>query len=50
MSTNNARRETMATYFAEHGLQPAPCVSFEDFLKDDSGFQLGIAQGANQIE
>jgi len=37
------RRETMATYFAEYGLKPALCRSFEDFLKDDAGFQLGIA-------
>jgi transcription-repair coupling factor (superfamily II helicase) len=41
------RRETMATYFAEHGLQPALCRSFEDFLKDDSSFQLGIAPVAH---
>jgi transcription-repair coupling factor (superfamily II helicase) len=37
------RRETMATYFAEYGLKPALCRSFEDFLKDDARFQLGIA-------
>jgi len=37
------RRETMATYFAEYGLKPALCRSFEEFLKDDSRFQLGIA-------
>src|SRR5688572_14575575 len=37
------RRETMMTYFAEHGLKPTLCPSFEEFLKDDSRFQLGIA-------
>jgi transcription-repair coupling factor (superfamily II helicase) len=37
------RRETMANYFAEHGLTPAPCQSFEDFQRSPPGFQLGVA-------
>ena len=37
------RRETMATYFAEYGLAPAPCQSFGDFHDGDSRFQLGVA-------
>ncbi|HZM37388.1 MAG TPA: transcription-repair coupling factor [Burkholderiales bacterium] len=37
------RRETMATYFAEYGLKPGASQSFEDFGKNTSDFQLGIA-------
>ena len=28
------RRETMANYFAEYGLKPEPCASFEDFTAE----------------
>jgi transcription-repair coupling factor (superfamily II helicase) len=37
------RRETMANYFAEYGLRPAPCAGFQEFLSSLEKFQLGIA-------
>src|SRR5688572_29736201 len=37
------RRETMLNYFAEYGLQPAPCASFEEFLKGEAAFSIGVA-------
>jgi transcription-repair coupling factor (superfamily II helicase) len=37
------RRETMASYFAEYGLQAEPCASFEDFNQKTSKFMLGVA-------
>jgi len=37
------RRETMASYFAEYGLRPDPCTSFEDFITKPSRCMLGIA-------
>src|SRR6476659_9563301 len=37
------RRETMHSYFGEYGLQPAPCASFEDFLKGSDAFCIGVA-------
>src|SRR5258706_410209 len=42
------RRETMAHYFAEYGLAPAPAGSFEEFQKTNGSFLLGaspVAQG-----
>jgi transcription-repair coupling factor (superfamily II helicase) len=37
------RRETMATYFAEHGLKPALCQSFEAFQGSPARLLLGIS-------
>jgi transcription-repair coupling factor (superfamily II helicase) len=37
------RRETMASYFAEYGLKPAPATSFEEFRKAGPSLQLGVA-------
>jgi transcription-repair coupling factor (superfamily II helicase) len=37
------RRETMAAYFAEHGLRPAPAASFEEFRHSTEPLQLGIS-------
>jgi len=37
------RRETMLEYFAEHGIKPAPCDSFADFLTAQAPLMLGVA-------
>jgi transcription-repair coupling factor (superfamily II helicase) len=37
------RRETMLSYFKEYGLEPAPCGSFEEFLKDKKAFCIGVS-------
>ncbi|HYL91153.1 MAG TPA: transcription-repair coupling factor, partial [Burkholderiales bacterium] len=37
------RRETMATYFAEYGLKPAPAVNLEGFQANAAAFMLGVA-------
>jgi transcription-repair coupling factor (superfamily II helicase) len=37
------RRETMASYFAEYGLKPAPAASFEQFMASAASFMLGVA-------
>jgi transcription-repair coupling factor (superfamily II helicase) len=37
------RRETMAAYFAEYGLKPQACASFEEFIKSQSGFLLCVS-------
>jgi transcription-repair coupling factor (superfamily II helicase) len=37
------RRETMATYFAEYGLKPAPAASYEQFQSSPAAFMLGVA-------
>ncbi|HEX7249357.1 MAG TPA: transcription-repair coupling factor, partial [Burkholderiales bacterium] len=37
------RRETMLAYFAEYGLAPAPCGSFEAFLREGKKFCLAVA-------
>ncbi|HEX2334227.1 MAG TPA: transcription-repair coupling factor, partial [Burkholderiales bacterium] len=37
------RRETMASYFAEYGLKPDTCASFEDFFTKSSKCMLGVA-------
>ena len=36
------RRETMLEYFAEHGLKPAPCTNFGEFLAADVRLMLGV--------
>ncbi|HEV2430461.1 MAG TPA: transcription-repair coupling factor [Burkholderiales bacterium] len=37
------RRETMASYFAEYGLKPVSCASFDDFISKASKSMLGVA-------
>ena len=37
------RRETMLEFFAEHGLKPASCDSFTDFLTARAPLMLGVA-------
>ncbi|OGA79881.1 MAG: transcription-repair coupling factor [Betaproteobacteria bacterium RIFCSPLOWO2_12_FULL_65_14] len=37
------RRETMATYFSEHGLQPGSCTTFEELSSSSSGFVLCVS-------
>jgi len=37
------RRETMASYFAEYGLKPDVCTSFEDFIQKSSKCMLGVS-------
>jgi transcription-repair coupling factor (superfamily II helicase) len=37
------RRETMASYFAEYGLKPAGCTSFEQFLASEASFLLCVS-------
>jgi transcription-repair coupling factor (superfamily II helicase) len=37
------RRETMAAYFAEYGLKPAPAASYEQFQGSPATFTLGVA-------
>jgi len=37
------RRETMASYFAEYGLNPAGCTSFEEFLASQADFLLCVS-------
>jgi transcription-repair coupling factor (superfamily II helicase) len=37
------RRETMAAYFAEYGLKPAPAASYEQFQASPATFTLGVA-------
>ena len=37
------RRETMLSYFSEHGLNPSKGESFDDFLKGHAAFCIGIS-------
>jgi len=37
------RRETMATYFAEHGLKPGLCGDFQEFQSGDRSFVLCVS-------
>jgi transcription-repair coupling factor (superfamily II helicase) len=37
------RRETMAHYFAEYGLTPSACASFEEFSKSTDAFHLCVS-------
>jgi len=41
------RRETMGAYFAEYGLQPAPCADFAAFVHGEERLALGVAPLAN---
>jgi transcription-repair coupling factor (superfamily II helicase) len=37
------RRETMLAYFAEYGLKPSACATFEGFIKEKESFCIGVA-------
>jgi transcription-repair coupling factor (superfamily II helicase) len=37
------RRETMASYFAEYGLKPAACATFEEFRSSQASFLLCVS-------
>src|SRR4029079_16851845 len=37
------RRETMLEYFREHGILPAPCASYAEFLAGDAPVMLGVS-------
>jgi len=37
------RRETMASYFAEYGLKPGACASFEEFIRQSATFLLCVS-------
>src|SRR5688572_13278100 len=37
------RRETMSQYFAEHGLQPEACGTFEEFFSSAKAFHLCVS-------
>jgi transcription-repair coupling factor (superfamily II helicase) len=37
------RRETMLTYFAEYGLKPLACGTFEEFLKETNEICIGVS-------
>jgi transcription-repair coupling factor (superfamily II helicase) len=37
------RRETMSSYFGEHGLQPVSCTNFEEFEKSTASFHLCVS-------
>ncbi len=42
LAESAGRRETMASYFAEYGLQAAPCAGFDAFLGAKESLHLGI--------
>ena len=37
------RRETMLTYFSEYGLDPSKAAGFDEFLKGNSAFCIGVS-------
>jgi transcription-repair coupling factor (superfamily II helicase) len=41
------RRETMSTYFAEYGLEPAPCAAFAEFAGSANALALAVSPLAN---
>ena len=41
------RRETMAQFLAEHGLNPVVCESYADFLASQEKFMLGVGPLSN---
>jgi transcription-repair coupling factor (superfamily II helicase) len=41
------RRETMAQFLMEHGLKPAVCESYADFMASREKFMLGVAPLSN---
>jgi transcription-repair coupling factor (superfamily II helicase) len=47
LAESPGRRETMAEYFAEYGLHPAPCASFGQFVASGERLMLGVGPLAN---
>ena len=43
LAESPGRRETLLALFAEHGLQPALCADFAEFLAGDACLALGVA-------
>ena len=43
------RRETMADYLAQYGVQPQPCASFAEFSAGDDRLMLGVAPLAARV-
>ncbi len=43
LAESAGRRETIAEYLAEYGLQPEPCADFAAFLGGEARFMLGTA-------
>src|SRR6185436_5061484 len=44
------RRETMLTYFAEYGLEPAACSDFASFLASSEPFCMAVAPVATGFQ
>ncbi|MCL4801682.1 MAG: DEAD/DEAH box helicase, partial [Burkholderiales bacterium] len=47
LAESPGRRETMLEYFAEYGLQPAPCAGYGQFVAATERFMLGVGPLAN---
>src|SRR5438552_3621718 len=43
LAESPGRRETLAQYLAEYGLDPAPCAGFEEFRHSEARLALGVA-------
>src|SRR5207247_466149 len=43
LAESPGRRETLAQYLAEYGLDPAPCAGFEEFRRSEARLALGVA-------
>jgi transcription-repair coupling factor (superfamily II helicase) len=43
LAESPGRRETIAEYLAEYGLQPAPCADFAAFAAANAKFMIGVA-------
>jgi len=43
LAESPGRRETLAQYLAEYGLNPAACAGFEEFRRSDARLALGVA-------
>ncbi len=43
LADSPGRRETIAEFFAEYGLKPAPCADLDGFLAAGERFALGVA-------
>jgi transcription-repair coupling factor (superfamily II helicase) len=43
LAESPGRRETIAEYLAEYGLQPTPCADFATFVAGDAPFMLGVS-------
>ncbi len=43
LAESPGRRETLVQYLAEYGLKPEPAAGFEEFLRSESRFALGVS-------